>query len=318
MQNSGSGNHQRNERKPCRRGFLCCGAYAAQQFFHSYSPFRINYTAEFIFLQRQNITKRGSFMAIGISTSCLYPQSPDASLEALGAAGVRTCEIFLNSISETTADYAKELNRIKDYYGMRVTSVHPFSSFAETTMFFSEYKKRFDDALDFYKRDFEVAAALGAKMVVIHGSRLPGKITHAEYFERFSKIYETGMEYGIMAAQENVNLFLSQSPDFLKEMRSALGDNFKMVFDVKQTVRAGFDTLPFAEEFKNEIVHVHLSDHDSANDCLPPSKGNFPFGKLFDIMKSADYGGDYVIELYRHNFDSIGNLTDSLAYLLDL
>ncbi len=257
-------------------------------------------------------------MAIGISTSCLYPETPDESLKKLGEAGVKTCEIFLNSTSETTIEYAKELCRIRDYYGMRIAAIHPFTSFAETTMLFSEYKKRFVDGLEFYKRNFEVATYLGAKLIVIHGAKKPERITHEEYFERFATLYETGAEFGVMAAQENVNLFLSESPEFLKEMRNALGSSFKTVFDVKQTVRAGFDTYAFAEEFKNDIVHIHLSDNTHVCDCLPPSQGNFDFKRLFGIMEGADYCGDYVIELYRRNFDTVETLTRSLRFLCDL
>ena len=68
-------------------------------------------------------------MAIGISTSCLYPLITEESLITLGKSGVKTCEIFLNSYSETTVDFAKELLKIKNEYGMKVASVHPFSSF---------------------------------------------------------------------------------------------------------------------------------------------------------------------------------------------
>ncbi len=254
-------------------------------------------------------------MAIGISTSCLYPETPEISLDALGKAGVKTCEVFLNSISETSLSFAKELNKIKENYGMNIVSVHPFSSFAETNMFFSEYKRRFDDAVEFYKRNFEVAAELGAELIVIHGSRLLGKIEKEEYFERFFKLYETGKAFGVETAQENVNLFFSENPIFLREMKKSLGDNFKMVFDVKQAVRAGYEPLAFAKEFAESIIHVHLSDHKSGADCLPPSQGNFNFKALFNIMNEAGYNKNYVVELYRKNFDCIDTLIHSLAYL---
>lgn len=68
-------------------------------------------------------------------------------------------------------------------------------------------------------------------------------------------------------------------------MRSYLGSEFKMVFDVKQANRAGFNPLAFAEEFAENIIHIHLSDHKEGFDCLPPSKGTFDFAKLFEIMK---------------------------------
>lgn len=254
-------------------------------------------------------------MAFGISTSCLYPQKTEKSLDMLGKMGVKKCEVFLNSISETTTKFAKTLNDIKDYHGMEIVSVHPFSSFSETYMMFSRYERRFDDILDFYKKCFEVTNLLGANISIIHGSLLTGDLSHGEYFSRFQKLVDAGKEHGITVCQENVNRHFSESPEFLKEMRNELGSDFKMVFDVKQAVRAGFSPLDFAEEFKKDIIHIHISDHDKNCDCLPPGCGNFEFRKLIETMNSADYNGDYIIELYRNNFGEPSELSKALAYM---
>lgn len=257
-------------------------------------------------------------MSYGISSSCLYPLSTEESLKTLGEMGVKTCEVFLNSPSETTLDFARKLNSIKNTFGMNIVSVHPFSSFAETYMLFSEYERRFDDMLEFYKRDFEVTAALGANISVIHGSKLPQKVSNEVYFERFERLVDEGSKFGITVAQENVYAHLSESPEFLSEMKAALGDKFRMVFDVKQAVKSGFDPLPFAEKFADSISHIHISDHKDGLSCLPPGKGNFGFAKLFGIMKSHGYGGNYVIELYRSNYGEYSELADALAYILNL
>lgn len=254
-------------------------------------------------------------MPIGVSSSCLYPFSPRESLETIAKLGVKTSEVFFNSPSEITLEYAKKLNKIKNEYGIDIISLHPYTSFAETVMLFSEYERRFTDTLEYYKQIFEVTAEIGAGITVIHGSKLPGKIKHEKYFERFAKMIEAGKSFGITVAQENVNNHFSQNPEFMKAMRTYLGDDFKMIFDVKQSVRAGFEPLAFAKEFANEIVHVHLSDHKEGFDCLPPSKGVFDFGALFEIMKKADYSGSYVIELYRHNYGEPEELKSSLDYL---
>ncbi len=254
-------------------------------------------------------------MAIGISTSCLYPEITENALEFLGKNGVKTCVVFLNSPGETTLGFAKELNKIKEHYGMKITSIHPFSSFAETTMFFSNYKRRFDDMLELYKRNAEVAAEVGAKLIVIHGAKKYSKICDEDYFERFCVMNEQSKQFGIITAQENVNDYKGENPDFLKKMRDYMGKDFRLVFDVKQAFRAGFEPLAFAEEFASNTVHIHLSDHNSVSDCIPPSKGCFDFGKLFDLMRRAEYGGDYVIELYNTSYENKSELFESLDYL---
>ena len=254
-------------------------------------------------------------MPIGVSSSCLYPLSPRESLEIIANLGVKTTEVFFNSPSELTIEYAKKLCRIKDEYGIDIVSLHPYTSFAETVMLFSEYERRFTDMLEYYKHIFEVTASIGARITVIHGSKLPGKISHEEYFERFAKMIDEGKKFGITVAQENVNNHFSENPEFMKKMRAYLGNDFKMIFDVKQAVRSGFEPLSFAKEFAKDIIHIHLSDHKDGFDCLPPSEGIFDFGKLFEIMKNADYSGNYVIELYRHNYNEPEALADALHYL---
>ncbi len=257
-------------------------------------------------------------MAFGISTSCLYPLETEKSLDTLGRIGVKTCEVFLNSPSETTPQFAKILNKIRNEYGIKIVSVHPFSSFAETYMLFSAYQRRFDDMFELYKRNFEVTAALGADVSVIHGALTGAKISEEEYFERFAKLIEEGKKSGIKVCHENVNRHLCENPDFIERMKSYLGEDFKLVFDVKQAVRAGFSPLDFAEKFKEDIVHIHLSDHNENADCLPPGKGSFDFEKLIKIMNSAGYEGDYIIELYRENFGDIDDLSKALSYIKKL
>lgn len=257
-------------------------------------------------------------MAFGISTSCLYPLETEKSLDTLGKIGIRTCEVFLNSPSETTLEFAKILNKIRNEYGIKIASVHPFSSFAETYMLFSAYGRRFDDMLEFYKRNFEVTAALGAEFSVIHGALTGAKISDTEYFERFAKLIKEGKKTGIKVCHENVNRHLCESPEFVKKMKDYLGEDFRLIFDVKQAVRAGYSPLDFAEKFKNDIVHIHISDHTENADCLPPGKGGFDFKKLIEIMNSAGYGGDYIIELYRENFGDEDDLKESLIYMQNL
>jgi sugar phosphate isomerase/epimerase len=98
-------------------------------------------------------------------------------------------------------------------------------------------------------------------------------------------------------------------------MRSNLGEDFHLVFDVKQSVRAGENTFEFLQEFKNDIVHVHISDNSSLGDCLPPGKGNFDFNKMKNILDDSNYSGDAIIEIYSGNYDVEKELKESKAYL---
>ena len=106
---------------------------------------------------------------IGVSTACFYPMKTEDPLKLLGESGFEIAEVFLNSFSELEDGYLYELRRIAEYYGMRISSVHPFTCFPEGFLLFSEYERRFQDGVEFYKRYCNAANILGGKFIVPHG-----------------------------------------------------------------------------------------------------------------------------------------------------
>ncbi len=241
-------------------------------------------------------------MGIGVSTACFYPLETEKAFERIGRMGEGVTEVFFNSMSEIKKPFLANRCDIRDLYGLRVKAVHPFMSFGEPYLLFSEYERRFTDTLEVYKYYYEAANTLGADVLVIHGGKLPTSFPETQYFERFAKLAASGREYGVAVAQENVVRFRSQSPDFLVRMRNYIGDGFRMVLDLKQAVRAGFSPFDFTGALARQTAHIHISDHCRRRDCRPPGEGEFDFARLFSEMKAADYQGDYIIELYRHNF----------------
>lgn len=259
-------------------------------------------------------------MKFGASTACFYPMLTEESLKQVIDIGFERAEIFMNAPSELEPLFINELNKIAQNSGTKIISVHPFSSFLESSCIFGDYQRRYDDFIDVYKKTCHAAAMLGARLIVIHGAVAQPKIPIPDerYFERFYNLVQIGKAEGVMVCQENVNRFKSQSIDFCKKMRNALGDDFKMVFDVKQTVRARQDTFEFLNEFKNDIVHLHISDNNEYDDCLPIGMGSFDFKRLKSIMDGVDYQGDAVIEIYSKSYDVKDVLTKSKVYLDNL
>ncbi|MGN1328611.1 MAG: sugar phosphate isomerase/epimerase family protein [Eubacterium sp.] len=259
-------------------------------------------------------------MEIGASTACFYPLETEKALQRVCDLGFKTTEVFMNSPSELEDSFVKELKCIADSNDTKIVSVHPFSSFLESSCIFGDYQRRFNDFIGIYEKTCHAAAKLGAEIVVIHGAVAKPKIPIPDerYFERFEMLINIGKREGVTVCQENVNRFKSESIDFCRKMRDALGNNYHMVFDIKQTVRAGQNTFRFLEEFKNEISHVHISDNGVNSDCLPPGKGTFDFEKLFGILNSANYNGNYIIEIYSGNLDVYEELKESKEYLKKL
>lgn len=255
-------------------------------------------------------------MNIGASTSCFYPLETEKALSRVIDLGFKKTEVFFNTISELEIPFVKEMKKQADDAGVEVVSVHPFSSNLENSCIFGEYQRRCDDFMDLYKKHCHAAALLGAKIVVIHGSYAKRKIELPEehYFERFKSLIEIGKQEGVLVCQENVVAFRSQSIDFCQRMRDYIGNDFHMVFDVKQAIRSGYDPFEFVDAMKESIAHVHLSDHSQEADCMPPGRGNFDFQHLFDTMNRINYDGNYVIEIYSKGYDVAKELALSKAY----
>ena len=184
----------------------------------------------------------------------------------------------------------------------------------ESSCIFGDYQRRFEDTIDIYKETCHAAALLGAQFVVIHGAVAQPKIPIPEerYFARFLQLVEIGRAEGVTVCQENVNRFKSQHIAFCERMRRALGDDFHMVLDIKQAVRAGEDPFAFLDTFQKEIVHVHISDHSPEKDCQPPGQGSFDFQRLYRTLGDRVH---YMIEIYSRGYRVAAELHRAKAYL---
>ena len=249
-------------------------------------------------------------MDAGVSTACLYPMETERSLQTLSSLGFQTFEIFFNTFRELEPAFVTALRRTTDSAGARVVSLHPFTSAFEALLFFSDYRRRFEDSLEQYKRYFEAANILGAKIVVLHGQRdyRYGTITESTYFERYAELFALGKRFGVLVAQENVNRFRSERTDFILRMRAALREECAFVFDVKQAVRAGEKALAMCAAMGDRLVHVHLNDNSAETDCLLPGEGTMNFSAIRSLLTQTGYCGEFIIEVYRKNFRALSNL----------
>ena len=254
-------------------------------------------------------------MQIGISSSCFYPILTEQAFRKVGELGAKTAEIFFNCASELGGSLLKELVTIKDYYGIEVRSIHPYSSFAEPYTLFSPYRRRSDETLEFYKKYSEAAAALGAECFVIHGGKKNKSAEEEEYFEIYGRLCEISKPYGVLPAHENVNLFCGENIDFLLRLKEYTGEDFRTVLDIKQCRRCGTDEFEIIEKFEGSIIQVHISDFNNKKDCIPPGEGEYDFGKLFSSLKKHSYDKSAIIELYNWGYDDESQIVRAKRFL---
>lgn len=240
---------------------------------------------------------------LGVSSACYYPLETEKSLILAGENGFKNIELFINAPSELSDDFVDKLITIKEKYDMNIVSVHPFTSFAESFFLFSDYERRYFDFLPFYEKFFKVTKRLGADFFVVHGAKSIVKIDEALYCERYKSLIERGKACGIQVCHENVVDHKCESPVFMQMMRERIGDDFKIVLDIKQAHLAHFTPYDFLTPLSDSVAHIHISDRTDAKRCVTPLKGDFDFEAFFRALKKCRYDGKCIIELYNWSYE---------------
>ena len=252
---------------------------------------------------------------IGISTACLYPLETESALDRLLQLGFQRFEVFLNSFSELEEPYLRAQKRILRAAVQPSALFIPLPPVSKAFCFFSDYIRRFHDGQDLYKRYFEAAAELGASIVVLHGQKKVSKsLTEEQYFERYEKLYQLGQRYHIMLAQENVNLYRSESPDFIRRMRRQLGENCAFCFGYQAVLSSGSDPFAMASAMADRLVHVHLNDRDDREDCLLPGRGKVPYQRLFDQLQQMGLRRRLYHRGVPENFNKLSELVEAACF----
>lgn len=257
-------------------------------------------------------------MEIGASSACFYPMQTEQTLELLAAAGVHHIEIFFNAACEAEEDFCRQMRARADALGLQVISVHPYCGAYEYINLFSFYERRREDGLKDYQRIARAGEILGAKYITFHGDRLnsPVPADPERYCSALAKIIGIAQQHGLLLAQENVCWCTSSQLDFLRQVDERLRSlGLYYTLDVKQALRAGNVWQDYERIMRGRIVNVHISDNSQEDSCLLPGKGEMDFVEFFRTMHRNGYQGDYLIEVYRRNFENPSQLREAKQYL---
>ena len=254
-------------------------------------------------------------MRAGVSSACLYPQYLEEALYDLALNGITCAELFVNADSDINRQRVHTMQRIMQRFGVDVPSMHPFACPIEPLMFFTDYDRRIDDMIDYYRRYFAVMEKMDAKIFVFHGNDLAHAISPEQYCERYLRLVNAGKEFGVMVAQENVSRCQSGNLHFLREMSRLLGDDAHFVLDIKQAVRADESPVHMLHMLGSHICHVHISDHSDKGACLPIGAGTFKIRSFLEALYRYQPDCAVILELYRDNYRGISDLVSGYRML---
>ncbi len=259
-------------------------------------------------------------MEIGISTATLFGRCfNEDALPLLDSIDSRVCEVFLETFSEYTEDYARLL--ASKLGGLKVHSIHTLNTHFEPQLF-TVNERALKDAFIIFENCLKAGKVLGASCYTLHGkARLKkgsGFTNYSELGAYFKNVCDLAKSYSINVTLENVEWACYGKPGFFGEIKKYAPD-LKTCLDVKQARVSGFDYKEYIEDMGDSIKTVHLSDVDEFGRIAAPSeKGCFDFEELFKMLKYNGFNGNCLIEIYKENFKDESDLIHSLEYLRNI
>ncbi len=258
-------------------------------------------------------------MEIGVSTASLFMRCyNEDALPLLDALDARVVEVFLESFSEYTREYAALLKNRKG--GLKVHSVHTVTMNFETELF-SKNDRAYADAFTFFEGVLETAKTLGAGNYTMHGkARIKKSPLYDEYpfiGRRFEELCSAASEKGVSLCLENVSWAYYNRPGYFTEIKK-YAPSLKATLDVKQARISGFDYREYLDEMGESIGTVHLSDVDDNGKIRLPGRGNFDFEELLKRLKDVGFDGACLIEVYKDDYGDVAEIRQSADYLREL
>lgn len=255
-------------------------------------------------------------MNIGISTGCFFPQETSEAVERAGKLGAKNIEIFFNTHSELKEEYLLKLKGIIDKYGMKVVSIHPYTSAIESFMFFSMQDYKLQDSIEMYGAYFKACNILGCKYVVLHGCLIThGFMDMERYCRNLNLLSKKAREYGVYISQENVFKFKCGYIKNIEEFVKYADKDVKFTFDIKQAVKSRQSIYKILDLTKDRISHVHISDYKGRTHSLIPFDGAFNYDRFFDYLAKNTNAEAAIIEVYSQSIKDDSQLKSALDKL---
>lgn len=258
-------------------------------------------------------------MKLGLTSAAFYGRmETDEAAEFLPSLGLDTCEVFLESFSEYTADFGRI---VREKLGaLPCASVHPKGTQFEPDLFGQSERQR-ADAFALASGVMDAGRALGASYYVFHGPvSCLGRITLEKIHAleaHFARLQQEAQAHGMELLWENVSYGAVNCIDDYRYIRERLPE-LHFVLDLKQAWRVGADPLDFLHELGGAVRHVHLLDRaDNGAICLP-GQGAYDLDRFVRTLHDQGYTGALIIEPYAYQTTDMEALRRSIGFMQEL
>ena len=157
---------------------------------------------------------------------------------------------------------------------------------------------------DLWRRNMEIAAALGAKKAVCHiWGRPDSDAQPARIFERVQKLREISAQYGVDLLSEN-NACIHGSPMAHLLEYTRLDPGFGVIIDTRAAqFHRELEAIGACSALWNNIRHIQISDMhggykqwDAMYPILAPGAGDVNFPAFFSAVRAHGYDNTITLE----------------------
>lgn len=255
-------------------------------------------------------------MKLGMNSAAFYGRGETEDNAArLPAYGLDTCEIFLETPGEYSADFGCTVRQALG--DLPCTSVHPLGTQFEPQLF-ARSQRQTEDAFDRFRGVCDAGQALGARYYVFHGpfgvhSPLePGRINRLP--ETFARMQQIAAQRGLRILWETVHWCSLRRPEDVKVLRELIPD-IGFVLDVKQVLRGGSDLFAMLAAMEDRVCHVHALDVAADGSLCLPGEGAVDWPRLMGQLRTQGFDGAVILEPYEQLTRDEARLRQSLQFL---
>jgi sugar phosphate isomerase/epimerase len=243
---------------------------------------------------------------VALSSASVFPEKTPVAFEMAAELGYDGVEIMVST--ELISQDAAILARLSDYHQVPVLAVHaPCLLITQRVWGREPWGK--------LKRAAEVAAELGARVVVVH----PPFRWQREYARDFETgLASLGDETGMVFAVENLYP-LSRGAEvaaYAPNWNPAEMDVRHATLDLSHTAVSGSDALAMAAGLGPRLAHVHMADGTRTglpDEHLVPGRGFQPCAELLQQLRATRYQGIVVLEVNTRKAATSEERRDDLA-----
>ncbi len=231
-------------------------------------------------------------------------------MQELDIANIEIRGVNGKNISELTLDEAREVKKLLDEKGMKVSSIgSPIGKIKITDPF--------EPHMETFQHLIEIAEILQVKNMRIFSFYIENE-TYEEYeekvFSRMKALLDVAKAHDMILLHENEKGIYGDIPARCKKLYDHMGDeNFKLIFDPANFVQCGVVTYPEAFQLlKDGVVYMHIKDALlSDGQVVPSGYGDGHVPEIIKELGQMNYKGYLSLEPHLGYFEGFDALEEN-------